>query len=227
MMLLFGFEMHWFAYLLSFGFRFSAGAMAFIPVIVLGLVIVPAVGVGMWVYTMTELARDNSDEYEVPGLSQTLGTLLILMATFSPIGTLMASSIVLTFPHYLAKPQPGGFLTIENRAPIWGMALISIAKTILFAAATYYLDTKDYLPLPPADAYSATTEYLESLDSDVRDEHEAIHSTDHGEGSVESPSSMNSTVVMKDLRKVYAKPKGGGVHVAVQNTSLRVPKVKS
>ena len=66
----------------------------------------------------------------------------------------------------------------------------------------YSPHTKDYRPLPPADEYSPTEEYLASLDSDVRDEHEAVHSVDQGQGSPESPDPINASVEMKHLRKV-------------------------
>ena len=104
----------------SFAFTSPAAAMAFIPAINLGLLAIP-VAIALFI-NYTHHSGGSVGEYDKElygdcgsdpdcergmGLDEASGIALILLSTFSPMGTLAASSVQLVLPHWLVgQGQP-------------------------------------------------------------------------------------------------------------------------
>ena len=220
--------------------------MAFIPAATFGLIIFP-VFLTTTMTTMDRMINQKVKDQLQP--KEVLSMLLLFWSALSPHGFLLAASIFLVYPAYWRIDHGekfAGFFSNEL-SPLWAMCLLSVGKTVTFAAVTFYLDIKNLLPLAPPIPFRTPQAELDAMDDDVRGEYMLVNgmenaviaaavATSANSSSAEEGEAMggsaaaalpfagadNTAVVLKHLRKVYPGGRRGGVAVAVVDSNLHV-----
>jgi len=141
-------------------------------------------------------------------LREIISMLLILWAAMSPQGFLLASTILLVFPHKFSKDHSKFYFGIvsEDLSPMWAMCLLSFGKSVGFAWISWWMDVKNLRPMPPpSEPYATPPQVVAALDDDVRREYEIVNASDGGDaegGLAFGGRDRMSAIEYKHLRKV-------------------------
>ena len=147
---LFILELLAFSYALSHSFSSSAFAMALLPALTFGLIILPIFAmllVAQFDSMVTEKAENRMTMREL------IAILMLSWAGTSPHGFFVASTWILILPHEFTNDHTAGYkrgvrMFSEDLSPVWLMVVFSVTKTVACFATAVYLDVKNLMPLP-------------------------------------------------------------------------------
>lgn len=191
-----------FGYIFSWLFNVPQLAGAFMPFIVLGLLVLPMILIFIGLIINEQLLGHHSADSSV-----VIGSLLWGICLFSPHGGVLValldttadfSGLIKEFPPYSAV-----------------MAIMAV-ETAVFLLASYTLDSMSVIPLEPKQdpKYTNAAEKLAELHQDVRDERENTF----------DPSKEMQSLCVKGLRKVFPSKLGkfGRDIVATEDVAFSV-----
>jgi hypothetical protein len=202
---LFALEITTFSHAFSHAFTSPAFAITLIPAACLGLLVLPVLCLLLALQFDQMTHSDPSDRLQ---MREIFSMLLMLWAALSPQGFLLASTILLVFPHIFSKDHSKYYIGLfsEDLSPMWAMCLLSFGKSIAFAWMSWWMDVKNLRPLPPPSVpFSTPPQVVAALDDDVRREYEIVNASDGGDaegGLAVGGSGRMSAIEYKHLRKV-------------------------
>ena len=81
--------------------------------------------------------------------------------------------------------------------------LLSLGQTVAYAAVAYYLDVKDFRPLPPEpEPFKTPQAVIAAMDDDVRKEYELIGATDERGGDETANNEKEATAAEEEKKEV-------------------------